>query len=322
MAAKTQLSIVILSYNVRKLLSDCLKSLLDDPDSSHWQIIIVDNASSDDTVEWLKKRFDLISTRKRGEYVQSANKRKSSKAEIKLIVNSVNLGFAAGNNLAIPSIKYDYVLFLNPDTVVHQGTITRILKFVKSNKQVGAATCKVVLDNGKLDDGCHRGFPSPWNSFCYFSGLSKLFPDSKIFNGYTMSYEDLNTIHEIDSLTGAFMLLSTKVGKKVGWWDDDYFFNADDLDFCYRIKRAGYKVMYIPDVEIVHYKGASAGYKPSSYGKSTVASEVKVRSAKSSTEAMRIFYQKHYAKKYPWLINWIMFAGISLLEKYRLYRLK
>jgi hypothetical protein len=235
-----------------------------------------------------------------------------------LIISEKNRGFSAGNNLAIQSIKAPYTLFLNPDTIVPKGTISYVLDYLRKHSQVGAATCKVVLHSGKLDDGCQRGFPTPWNSFCYFSGLSRLFSHSKLFTGYSQGYKNFDSIHEIDSLTGAFMMLSTRVGAKLGWWDEDYFWNGEDLDFCYRIKQAGYKVMYLPKVSITHFKGASGGYKSSSFGNQTVSREVKLRTAKASTEAMRIFYQKHYIDKYPKVISWFTLGAIKLMEKYRI----
>ncbi len=296
---KPELSIVILSYNVQQLLSNCLESLFSDIQSKHWQIIVVDNASTDDSIKYLKKHYP----------------------QIQLIISSQNVGFSSGNNLALPHIESDYVLFLNPDTETPSATISFVLDYLKTNSQVGAATCKILLPNGNLDDGCHRGFPTPWNSFCHFTGLNKLFPHSKWFSGYWQGYKNLNTPHEIDALTGAFIMLPTRVGKQLNWWDEDYFFNGEDLDFCYRIREAGYQIMYLPQVTITHFKGASGGYKSTSHGAKSVSKEIKLQTARASTQAMKLFYQKHYQTKYPLWLTWLTLTGIQLLEKYRLSKI-
>jgi GT2 family glycosyltransferase len=302
------LTIIILSYNVRELLANCLDSLCLDPDYKNWQIIIVDNASTDDTIKFLQNNY-------------KTTHRHNDNSKIQIIESDKNLGFSAGNNLAISSIKAPYTLFLNPDTVVPKGTIPRILKYLHNHPDTGAATCKVLLPDGRLDDGCHRGFPNPHNAFFHFTKLSKIFPNSKFMSEYTHGHKSLNTIHQIDSLTGTFMMMPTELGEKLNWWDEDYFWNGDDLDFCYRIDQAGYKVMFIPDVTIIHYKGASGGYKPTSHGVQKVDKKTKIRTAKSSTQAMRIFYQKHYLDKYPRWMTWLTLLGITLLEKYRIYRI-
>ncbi len=297
---KNNLSIVILSYNVRELLVNCIDSLLKDPDSINWQIIIVDNNSQDDSVNFIKKNYP----------------------NILLIESKNNLGFSAGNNLAIDRIESKYVLFLNPDTLVRANAISTTLRYLSAHPQVGAATCKVELPNGIIDEGCHRGFPTPWNALCHFSGLSKIFNKSKWFSGYILGYKNYNEIHEIDALTGAFMMIPTSVGKQLDWWDEDYFWNGEDIDFCYRIKQLGLKVMYLPDVKITHFKGSSGGYKKNSHGKETVNKETKILAAKSSTQAMKIFYEKHYKQRYPRWLTWISLRGIDLLEKVRVLPLQ
>ena len=321
------LTIIIISFNVRKLLDQCLKSLFNDPHSKNWQIIVVDNASSDDTVEYLKKHYRVIPPLTKGRLggvslIISQNRNNDTTQQrhnkIQLIESDKNFGFSAGNNLATQYINAPYTLFLNPDTVVPQGTIPHMLQYIKQHKNVGAVTCKVLLPNKQLDDGCHRGFPTPWNSFCYFSGLSRLFPKTKLFSGYTLNYLNLNTIHEIDSLCGTFMLLRTEIGSQLHWFDQDYFWNGEDIDFCYRIKQLDYKIIYNPEVSITHYKGASAGYKKTSYGKNTASKNIRLLAAQSSTQAMKLFYQKHYHQQYPTWFSRMVFTGINLLEKQRI----
>lgn len=282
MAENPDLSIVILNYNVKDLLLNCLKSVLGDKNSKNWQVIVVDNASSDGSVEAMRKRY----------------------AGIEIIENKTNLGFAAGNNSAIPKIKSPVVLFLNPDTVVADNAISKSLEFLLSNPGIGALTCRVELPNGKLDYSCHRGFPTPWNSFVYFSGLSKLFPKIKLFSGYTASYLDIKTTHEIDCLTGAFLMVRKIAGEQIKWWDETYFWNGEDIEFCFSLKEKGWKIFFYPEVKITHFKGSSAAGEKS-------------KTISHGISAMRIFYTKHYYKKYPPVFRDLILLGIKTLEHYR-----
>lgn len=277
------LSIVILNFNVRDLLLKCLESVFKSKKSSdHWQIIVVDNASTDVSVEELRKRhFD-----------------------IEIVENKKNLGFSAGNNVGVKRVKAPVILFLNPDTEIVDNAIGKSLDFLLSNPDIGAVTSKVELPNGQLDYSCHRGFPTPWNSFCYFSGLSKIFPKLAIFSGYTASYLDVDTTHEIDCLTGAFLMVRKIAAEQIGWWDTDYFWNGEDIEFCYCLKLKGWKIFYYPEVKIIHYKGSSAGKEKS-------------KTVSHGISAMRIFYMKHYYKKYPPLFRDFILAGIKMLEHYR-----
>ena len=189
-----QLDIVILSYNVCQQLEACLKSLSEDSEFSNWKIWVVDNASSDDSMAMVKKKFKSV----------------------EIIQSPVNVGFSAGNNLVKERVNSEYILFLNPDTIVPVGTITHIFDKLSADSTIGAITCKVELPDGRLDDSCHRGFPTPWNALCHFGGLSRVFPKNKWFSGYQMGYLDLDTEHEIESLTGAFMMMRKRMADQVG----------------------------------------------------------------------------------------------------------
>ena len=180
---------------------------------------------------------------------------------------------------------------------------------------MGILTAKIILVvNGELDVTCHRGFPTPWAALTYFTGLSKAFPNSKLFSQYLQSYKDYDTAHEVDSVGGMFMLMSREVGEEVGWWDEDYPLYGEDIDFCYRVKEKGHKIFYWPEVTVEHYKGASTGRSKSSK-KVTTASKDTIKRVKGwSMEAMEIFYKKHYEDKYPFFINWVVKLGISLLK--------
>ncbi len=278
------LSIIILNYNVKELLINCLESIFKNKGKEYnWQIIVVDNASEDGSVEKVKEIY-----RNTGEIYR----------------NNSNLGFAQGNNVGVKYAKAPVVLFLNPDTIIVGDTIQKTYQYLMGNPDIGAVTCRVELPDGRLDYSCHRGFPTPWNAFCYFSGLSKIFPHSPIFARYTATFLNVKTIHEIDCLTGAFMMVRKIAGDQVGWWDKDYFWNGEDIEFCYCLKEKGWKIFFYPEVKIIHYKGSSSG-------------KVKAKAISHGISAMRIFYMKHYYKKYPSIFRDLILLGIKLLEHYR-----
>lgn len=288
------LSIIIISFNTRDFLKKCLVSVFENiPKKINYEVIVVDNNSVDDSVKMVKAEFPKVN----------------------LIKSNQNLGFSKANNLGLKRTKGKYVLFLNSDTVVYKDTIEYMINFMDKTKDAGAATCKVLLVNGEIDDASHRGFPTPWNSLCHFSGLSKIFPSIKVFNGYNLNYMDLNKTHEIDALAGAFMFVKREAGNQAGWWDEDYFFYGEDIDFCYQLKKQGWKIYYVPNVTILHYKGVSGGIKKISSEISTADKKTKTIALKARFDAMRIFYKKNYKEKYPFFVNWIMFSAISLKEK-------
>ncbi len=288
------LSIIIVSYNTKDFLEKCLRSIKENPPKQFsFEIIVVDNDSKDGSTETVEEKFP----------------------EIMLIKNKENLGFSKANNIGVKKAKGRYILFLNSDTEVSQKTFDTMISFMDEHKDAGAATCKVVMPNGQLDDGSHRGFPTPWNAFCYFSGISKLFPNSMLFNGYNMAWKDLDKIHTIDALVGAFMIVRCVAGEQVKWWDEDYFFYGEDLDFCYMLKQEGWKIYYVPTTEVLHYKGISGGIKSASQSLSTASKETKTRATLARFNAMRIFYRKHYIQKYPMFITWFIMRGIDIKQK-------
>ena len=293
-----KLSIIIVSFNTKELLKDCLMSLVTHYQSqftqNQFEIIVVDNASNDGTQSEIKKRFQGVC----------------------LIENRKNLGFAKANNLGVKESKGEIVLFLNPDTKVPENTLSVMTEYLKVNPKVGIATCKVVLADGSIDDASHRGFPTPWRAMTHFIGLSRLFPRSQLFNGYHLGYQNMDTIHEIDSCVGAFLMIKRSVGDKLRWFDEDYFWYGDDLDLCYRAKQAGYQVTDVPTVSITHYKGAASGLKKHSEHLSYADNETKRLATRSRFEVMRIFYHKHYLHLYPKWLTGLVFLGISLKQKF------
>jgi len=284
------LSIIIVSYNTSDFLKECLESIKKNTEGLNYEIIVVDNASSDNSLQVLRAKFP----------------------DVLVIKKQENIGFSKANNLGIEKSKGRYVLFLNPDTVVYKDSLLGMVKFMDEHKEAGAATCKLVMPDGRLDDASHRGFPNPWNSLSYFFGLSKLFPKSRLFSGYSLGFMDFSKIHEIDACAGAFMIVRKKAGEQIRWWDEDYFFYGEDLEFCFRLKEKGWKIYFVPSVSALHYKGISGGIKKVSKKITTASIETKRRSTNWRFNAMKIFYRKHYQDKYPFLLTWFVILGINL----------
>ncbi|MDP3941732.1 MAG: glycosyltransferase family 2 protein [bacterium] len=286
---KIDLSIIIVSFNTEDLTLACLRSLYEHISGITFEVIVVDNASKDDSV----KRMQQYNSK------------------VNVIANKENVGFSKANNIGIKESSGRYILFLNSDTVVPEKTLQYMVEFMDNQQRAGAATCFVRMANGQLDDAAHRGFPTPWNALCHFSGLSKVFPNSMFFNGYHLAWKDVMKTHEIDALAGAFMIVRREAGEQVGWWDEDYFFYGEDIDFCYMLKQNGWKIYFVPDVEILHLKGASSGIKKESQQISKANIETKKWVTNQRFTAMKTFYKKHYTDKYPSLIMSLVFYAID-----------
>lgn len=288
MKKKVDLSIIIVNYNTKSLLKQCLDSLLKSS-----EIIVVDNGSTDGSP-------------------QLVNSLTRNKKIIKLIANKKNLGYAKANNQALQLARGKYILFLNSDTLVPQKTITTLLNYLEKHPRVGVVTPRLELRSGKVDLDCHRGFPTPWASFCYFTGLEKLFPKSRFFGRYHQTWKKPETIHEIDACCGAFLLARKKVLEEIGGFDESYFFYGEDLDLCFRIKQKGWKIVYHPKLSAIHYKGTSSGLREETRDISQVDRETRLKVARASTEAMRIFYNKFYREKYPFWVTSFVLLGIKI----------
>ncbi len=299
------LSVVILNYNSGHYLKDCLLSLNKSITNYVFEVIVVDNLSTDESfsaIQNLKTKYKLISFN-----------------------NHKNLGFSAGNNIGIKHTnpKSKYLLFLNPDTIVKTNTIQKITHFMENSPHVSASTCKIILaKTGQIQPECHRGFPTPWRSFCYFTKLYKLFPKSPLFAGYFQGHLDLTKTHQVEACVGAFILLRRSVGETIGWWNESYFFYGEDLDMCYKLRQHGFKLFYYPNCQIVHFQGISSGIKDQSKKLSSASRLTKVKIAKASTQAMRIFYQQNLYQNYSPLTKFIVNLGISLLESIRVFKAK
>jgi GT2 family glycosyltransferase len=230
-----KVSVVIVSYNVRGFLENLLASMRRSLSGIESEIIVVDNYSDDDTVEFVKRDFP----------------------EVKLIENRINAGFGRANNQGVKVASGEYLLIINPDAIVQEDTVKEMVDFMSTHPDAGAASCKVLNANGTLQKTCRRGFPTPWVAFTKISGLSALFPKTKTFGRYNLTYLNPGRIHEVDAIGGSFMFIPRRIFTEVGGFDEDYFMYGEDIDLCYKIKKAGYKVYYTPQTTAIHFKGES-----------------------------------------------------------------
>ncbi|MGK9477440.1 glycosyltransferase [Melioribacter sp. OK-6-Me] len=257
------LSIIIVNYNVKEFLLNLLESIRKATNNLSIEVIVVDNASEDGSVEAIKAKFP----------------------EVVLIVNEKNVGFGAANNIALKKARGKYLLLLNPDTIVKEDTFSKMIEFFEKNPDAGIAGCKVLNPDGTLQLACRRSFPGPWTSFTKVMGLSSLFPKSKFFARYNLTYLDENQTYEVDAVSGAFLMMRREVYEKIGGFDPQFFMYGEDLDLCYRAQKAGYKVYYVHSTEIFHYKGEST--KRSS-----------IDETKYFYDAMHLFVKKHLSSSF------------------------
>lgn len=277
-----KLTISIVNYNAGDFLIKCLSSLKKAEKEIDFDVWIVDNASKDGSIQKAREMFP----------------------DYYFILNGKNLGFGKAHNIVLRKAKTPYVLTLNPDCEVLPGTLKYMVDFMDKNSNVGISTCKIEKADGSLDIASHRGFPSPWASFLYF-----FFKNDRL---YHLTDRPMNKIHEIDSGVGAFLLIRQSALEKIGYFDEDYFLYAEDIDLCFRVKNAGFSVMYVPDVKIKHEKGISSGIKKHSQLSSGASSKTKNLAMDYFYKTMTIFYKKHYARNYPFFFNWLVYFGINL----------
>ncbi len=295
----TDLSIIITSYNTQQLLDDCLRSIFKAVKPVNGlEVVVIDNHSSDGSVEMIKQKYP----------------------QVHLIANTSNLGFAAANNQGVKISTGRYLLFLNSDTKISSDSLVKPLKFLRTHPQVGALTVKLRLPNGQLDPDNHRGFPTPWVALTHFFGLSKLFPQSRFFNRYYQTYKNFNRIHSVELTAGSYLMMSKKLFTQLGGWDETYFFYGEDIDISFRINQAGYKIIYYPKVEVIHYKGASSGLRKESSKIAKPPKSTRIRVAKESIRAMELFYKKFYQHKYPGILTWLVLTGIRIKGLFRVIK--
>ena len=269
------LSIIIVNYNVKEFLQNLIHSIEKASSNLKKEIIIIDNASDDGSVDFIREKFP----------------------QIKLIANQKNLGFGKANNIGLKEATGKFILLINPDTIVAEDTFEKMIKFFESNDSAGLAGCKILNPDGTLQLACRRSFPGPWTSFTKVTGLSSLFPSSKIFARYNLTYFDENQTYEVDAISGSFMMMRKEVYEKVGGFDEQFFMYGEDLDLCYRIQKDGFKVYYVHSTQIIHYKGEST--KRSSFDETKVF-----------YSAMHLFVKKHLSSSL--LVEVILRSAIAV----------
>lgn len=299
MTDKPELSIIILNYNTRELTLNCLASLAKLNKEADFEIILCDNGSTDGSVEAIKNRFPKVT----------------------IVENNANLGFAKGNNAARKVAKGKYILFLNTDTIVYKNVLRKTIDYLEEHKDVGAVSCKLVLFDGSLDKDVRRSFPTPWVSLTHLAiPMDKLFPKSRLFARYWYGYISPDVTHEVDVLQGAYFLAPKKVLDSVGWFDEAYFLDGEDIDLCWKIHKKGYKLVYYPEVSILHLKGATKG-KNKKTQRSKITFKEKMKFRMSGVNSMEIFYRKRMWSQYPLIVNLMVLAGIKFLKLIRMIKL-
>ncbi len=273
--------VIIVSYNVADLLRKCLRSVLASR-GVELAVCVVDNGSADGSADLVRAEFP----------------------QVHLIVSAENRGYSAANNLGIRYFLAQtppprYILLLNPDTEVPPEGIAEMVAYLDRNPEAGIAGPKLVRPDGSLDLACRRSFPSPEVSFYRMVGLSRLFPRSRRFGRYNLTYLDPDVETEVDSVVGAFMLVRREALEAAGPMDEDFFLYGEDLDLAFRVKARGWKVLYYPKVVVLHHKGESTR-------------RARARAVREFYRAMLIFYRKHYAPANPPLLRWVVTAGIYL----------
>lgn len=255
-----QLSIIIVNYNVKLFLEQCLLSVRAATSNIENEVIVVDNQSTDGSESYLSPKFP----------------------EVKFIWNNENVGFSKANNQAIRIAKGKYVLLLNPDTIVGEDTLNRVLQFMETHSNAGGLGVKMIDRYGAFLPESKRSLPTPWNSFTKMFGLASLLPNSPLFGKYRLLYLDKNSIHKVEVLSGAFMMLRAEALEKSGLFDETFFMYGEDIDLSYRVILSGYDNYYLPET-IIHYKGESTKKDSLKY-------------IRSFYGAMLIFYRKYYPR--------------------------
>lgn len=231
-----KLSIIIVNYNTRDLLDNCLSSVVANGANSNLEILIVDNASTDGSAQMVRWKYPTVS----------------------IVENSENVGFAKANNQALKQAKGEYLLLLNSDTIVLPNALKNMAKFMDANPKVGALGAKLLDQNLVLQPSC-RHFPTLFSVLSQFFGLSALFPKSKLFGKYDMGYWDHSQTRKVDCVPGTSLLVRKNTVQEVGLLDENYFMYCEDTDWCYRMNQAGWEVVFLPEAEVIHLGGASAG---------------------------------------------------------------
>jgi len=280
-----KLSVIIVSHNTKNITKKCLSYLKKNFDKYplESEIIVVDSHSTDGSAAMLEEERKRLKN-------------------LKIILLKENVGYGKANNVGIKRAKGEFVLLLNSDVYVQDLDFLDLINFFDTVSNLGALTVKIKLKNNLIDPASHRGLPTPWRSFCYFSKLErltrKIFLLNRLFGGYHLTYHNLEKIHPVEVISGAFFFTRRDILVKVGGFDEDYFLYGEDVDLCYRIKETGYSILYYPLWEVIHLKSVS--------GLKSKDSIKKLNTTFHFFNAMKIFYQKHYQSRYSFFISWLV----------------
>lgn len=273
------LSVIIVSWNTEKLVKDCLESITANTFNIDYEVFVVDNNSSDNTVNMIKNDFK----------------------DVKLIENKINNGFAKANNQAIKLSTGKYVILLNSDTVVKENALNTMLEYLEKNDEVGIVGCKLLNADGTLQESCRR-FPDFETYANILLKLHGIFPGKKCFQRYFMKNMDYNEVNEVDQVMGAALMYRKEVLGEKSYLDEDYWIWFEEVDFCYNVKKKGYKVVYIPSAQIMHYKGQSFNQL------------MKVKQQKFFNKSLLLYFQKNGRKSD--VVKLKILFPISLLLSY------
>ncbi|MBN1350288.1 glycosyltransferase [candidate division KSB1 bacterium] len=258
-----ELSIIIINFNVKEFLEQALVSIQKATEHIETEIFVVDNASQDGSVALVREKFP----------------------EVNLVVNTQNVGFAAANNQALKLVRGRFIALVNNDTIVQEDTFTHLLRFLKNHPEAGMVGCKILNPDGTLQLACRRSAPSPWVAFTKAVGLSRLFPHSRLFGRYNLTYLDPDETYEVEAISGSFMIVKRESFEAVGYLDETFFMYGEDLDWCHRIRQAGWKIYYVHDTSIIHFKGESS--------KTSGFDHIRI-----FYQAMRLYVRKHYNSRF------------------------
>ena len=282
------LSICMVSYNTRQLLADCLHSIRASGTRRSYELIISDNGSTDGTLQMLPAEFP----------------------EVQVIHNDRNLGYTLPMNQALCRASGRYLVQLNPDTLVQPGLFDTLVDYLEANPQVGILTPRVLNRDGSLQLQCRRSAARPWDALSYMLHLDRLFPNSRRFGGYLMTYMDEQTTHEAEAVSGSCMLIRREVVAGIGYLDEALFAYQEDSEFCFRARKAGWKIVYLPTASLIHF-GGQGGSKNQPY-----------RGVIEWHRSYAYYYRKHLARDYFFLLNWMFYGliwaklGVSLVATF------
>ncbi|MCK5758887.1 MAG: glycosyltransferase family 2 protein [Clostridiales bacterium] len=276
------LSIIIINYMTYSITINALESIFKNTKGIDYEVILLDNASENQDVS---------------KFVDYLNK---SNENVKLVKNAENSGFGKGNNIAVKQATGKYLVFFNSDCELTENTFKKCIDYMDGDNDIGVVGPRLMSPDGKLDNGCKRGFPTPKASFYYLIGMHKISKNPK-FDRYKLFHLDEFKIAEVDAVSGAFLFTRKDIFEKVGGFDKNYFMYGEDLDFCHCVKEMGYKVIYNPDTgNVIHYRGESGKHR-------------KFKTLYNFYEAMILFYNKYYKNKKNFLVTAAVYTAVGVM---------